>query len=53
VDNKEAKVSIAVVTDYCTSMNNKMSDDETRSISTWEVANPDARKACEHEADWE
>lgn len=52
-DNKNAKVSIAVVTAYCTCMNNKMSDSETRSITQWEKANPGARKACDKEAGWE
>lgn len=51
-DNKEAKVAIAVVTTYCTCMNNKMSDNETRSITQWEKANPNARRACEQEAGW-
>ena len=52
-DNKEAKVSISVVDAYCTCMNNKMSDNETRSITQWEKANPQARRACEKEAGWE
>lgn len=52
VDNKEAKVSISVVTSYCTCMNNKMSDTETRSITEWEKSNPNARKACDKEAGW-
>jgi hypothetical protein len=33
-------------------MNNKMSDNETRSISQWEKANPKARAACDREAGW-
>lgn len=52
-DNKDAKAPISVVTAYCTCMNNKMSDSETRSITQWERANPKAREACEKESGWE
>ncbi|AZO77994.1 MULTISPECIES: hypothetical protein [unclassified Bosea (in: a-proteobacteria)] len=51
-DNKDAKVAVSVVTSYCTRMNGKMSDNETRSITQWEKANPNARKACEQESGW-
>lgn len=51
-DNKDAKVSAAVVSGYCTCMNSKMSDNETRSITQWEKANPNARKACEQQSGW-
>jgi hypothetical protein len=33
-------------------MNVKMSDNETRSITQREKANPNARRACEREAGW-
>jgi len=52
VDNKDAKASAAVVAAYCGCMNNKMSDNETRSITEWEKANPNARRACERESGW-
>jgi hypothetical protein len=51
-DNSDAKVSVEIVTKYCTCMNNKMDDNETRSISAWEKANPNEMKACEKEAGW-
>jgi len=51
-DNVDAKVTAAVVATYCTCMNGKMSDNETRSITQWEKANPNARRACEREAGW-
>jgi hypothetical protein len=51
-DNSDAKVSMEIVTKYCTCMNNKMDDNETRSITQWEKANPNAMKACEKEAGW-
>ncbi|BAI71549.1 hypothetical protein AZL_009110 [Azospirillum sp. B510] len=52
-DNSDAKVSEAVVRAYCTCMNNKMDDNETRTITQWEKANPEARKACEKVAGWQ
>jgi len=51
-DNRDAKVSAAVVNAYCVCMNNKMSDSETRTITQWEKANPTARRSCEREAGW-
>lgn len=42
----------AVVRAYCICMNEKMDDNETRSITQWEKANPGARRACEREAGW-
>lgn len=51
-DNQNEKAAIEVVTKYCTCMNNKMSSNETRSISTWEKTHPAAMKACDREAGW-
>jgi hypothetical protein len=51
-DNSDAKVSAAVVRKYCVCMNNKMSDNETRSITQWEKSHPTERKACDAEAGW-
>jgi hypothetical protein len=52
-DNSDAKVSETIVGKYCACMNNKMDDSETRTITQWEKANPEARKACEKVAGWE
>ena len=52
-DNQDAKVSVAVVTKYCTCMNNKMSSDETQSITQWEKGHATERKACDAEAGWQ
>ena len=41
-----------VVRAYCVCMNEKMDNNETRSITQWEKANPKARVACEKEAGW-
>jgi len=51
-DNKNANVPIEVVTKYCTCMNNKMSSNETRSITEWEKAHPRERAECDKEAGW-
>ena len=51
-DNKGEGATPEVVRKYCTCMNDKMDENETRSISQWEKANPDAMKACEKESGW-
>jgi hypothetical protein len=51
-DNKDEKAAVDVITKYCTCMNNKMSENETRSITEWEKANPESRRACDREAGW-
>jgi hypothetical protein len=49
-DNGDA--SAEVVLKYCTCMNNKMSDNETQSITQWEKTHVAERKACDKEAGW-
>jgi hypothetical protein len=51
-DNKDAKVSIEVITKYCTCMNNKMDDNETLSITAWEKTHPAEQAACDKESGW-
>ena len=57
-DNANAKdstgkaIPVEVLTKYCTCMNNKMSNNETRTITQWEKANPRAQEACSKEAGW-
>ena len=50
-DNKGGAAA-AVVLKYCTCMNNKMSDNETQSITQWEKTHVAERKACDKEAGW-
>jgi hypothetical protein len=50
-DNKGG-ASDAVILKYCTCMNNKMSDNETQSITQWEKTHETERKACDREAGW-
>ena len=51
-DNKDEKASVEVITKYCTCMNNKMSDDETQSITQWEKIHVAERTACDKESGW-
>jgi hypothetical protein len=51
-DNKDEKATVEVITKYCTCMNNKMSDNETQSITQWEKGHATERKACDTEAGW-
>ena len=51
-DNKDEGAKAEVVRKYCVCMNDKMDENETRSISQWEKSNPGAMKACEKEAGW-
>lgn len=50
-DNKGAAAD-AVILKYCTCMNNKMSDNETQSITQWEKTHVAERRACDKEAGW-
>ncbi len=52
-DNKgEAGGTPTIIRAYCVCMNEKMDNNETRSITQWEKSHPAARKACEKQAGW-
>ena len=51
-DNQGEKATIEVITKYCVCMNNKMSENETLSISQWEKTHHTEMKACDAEAGW-
>ena len=51
-DNAGAGVGAPIVRAYCTCMTDKMSENETRSVSVWELANPRAKAACDKESGW-
>ena len=52
-DNKgEAGGTPQIVRAYCVCMNEKMDNNETRSITQWEKANPRARRDCEAKSGW-
>ena len=48
-DNKGG-ASDAIIRKYCVCMNETMDNNETRSITQWEKANPAARHACTQKA---
>ena len=50
-DNKGG-ASDAIIRKYCVCMNEKMDNNETRSITQWEKANPAARRACDRKLGW-
>jgi hypothetical protein len=54
-DNSAAKVSVEIISKYCTCMNNEMDDNETRSISTWEKTSPGkvAMAKCDKASGWD
>ncbi|MFL6797490.1 MAG: hypothetical protein ACJ8F3_08780 [Xanthobacteraceae bacterium] len=41
-----------IVRAYCLCMNEKMENNETRSITQWEKANPAAKRDCDRKAGW-
>ncbi len=52
-DNKgEPGATPEVVRKYCMCMNEKMSDNETQSITQWEKSHAQERAACDKEAGW-
>jgi hypothetical protein len=51
VDNKGG-ASEAVVRKYCQCMNEKMDDNETRSITQWEKTHKAEMAACDKESGW-
>lgn len=51
-DNKAEGQSAETVQKYCTCMNDKMSDNETQSISEWEKTHKAEDEACSAAAGW-
>jgi hypothetical protein len=52
VNDNKGGAGAEVVLKYCTCMNNKMSDNETQSITQWEKTHATERAACDKEAGW-
>ncbi len=52
IDNQSEGKSVATVGTYCECMNNKMSDNETLSISEWEKTHPKEEAECSAKAGW-
>ena len=51
VDNRGG-ASAEIIRKYCICMNEKMDDNETRSISVWEKTHARERAACDRESGW-
>ena len=51
-DNAGAGVGTPIVRAYCACMTEAMSDNETRSVSVWELANPRAKAVCDKQSGW-
>jgi hypothetical protein len=51
-DNQDAKVAASIIQKYCSCMNNKMSSNETQSITQWEKTHATERAACDKESGW-
>jgi hypothetical protein len=52
IDDNKGGAADAVIRKYCMCMNEKMEDNETQSISTWEKSHPQERAACDKESGW-
>jgi hypothetical protein len=52
IDDNKGGASATVIRKYCMCMNEKMDDNETQSISTWEKSHPKERAACDKESGW-
>jgi len=53
VQDNKGGAAAGVVLKYCTCMNNKMDQKETRSITQWEKSHESERLARDKEAGWE
>jgi len=51
-DNQKEGATADVVHKWCTCMNDKMSSNETLSISAWEKGHPAEVAACDKESGW-
>jgi hypothetical protein len=52
IDDNKGGATPAIIRKYCMCMNEKMDDNETQSISTWEKSHPKERAACDKESGW-
>ena len=51
-DNKREGATPEVVAAYCSCMNNKMSSEETKSVTEWEKIHPKEAAECDKESGW-
>ncbi|QFY44533.1 hypothetical protein F6R98_19440 [Candidatus Methylospira mobilis] len=51
-DNQAEGQTPETLTTYCTCMNNKMDDNETKTITQWEKTHKKEEEACAAQAKW-
>ena len=51
-DNTDARVSTAVIKNYCICMSNKMGNIEAQTVTQWEKTHPVERAECDRESGW-
>jgi len=51
-DNQDQGQTSETIRVYCTCMNDKMSNEEARSITTWEKTHPEEMAYCANLAGW-
>jgi hypothetical protein len=51
-DNQDQHQTQGVIASYCACMNDKMSDNETQSITQWEKTHKTEEEACSKAAGW-
>ena len=49
-DNAGSEASTKALVKYCSCMNNKMDDEETKSVTDWAISHPDEKAVCETKA---
>ena len=49
-DNAGSEASTKALVKYCSCMNNKMDDEETKSVTDWAISHPDEKAVCETNA---
>jgi hypothetical protein len=52
ITDNRGGASNPIIRKYCFCMNERMGNNETRSITEWEKTNPAARAACDRESGW-
>ena len=52
INDNKGGASAEIVRKYCMCMNEKMDNNETKSITQWEKTHPAERAACDKESGW-
>ena len=52
INDNKGGASAEIVRKYCICMNEKMDNNETKSITQWEKSHPKERAACDKESGW-